>query len=91
MNPCSEECRTPVDCLVCGKRKCPVGRDPGIEAASGYCDWECPGYDKKPNPPHLWPGEPLGNEADPFLAPCTVIGCEGSWETHRDHTRDDHR
>ena len=45
------------DCTTCGKRKGPRGRDPGLEAASGYCGWDCPGYTEDPQVGHYWPGE----------------------------------
>jgi hypothetical protein len=50
-----------VECAVCHKRKHPIGRDPGIHAASGYCDSDCPGFMAKPRPGQLWPGERWGD------------------------------
>jgi hypothetical protein len=32
---------------------------------NGLCDWECEGYQKDPQPPHLWPGELIGDEKEP--------------------------
>jgi hypothetical protein len=40
---CAEACAAMPECSVCGMRKHPRGRGPGIEAASGYCSYECPG------------------------------------------------
>ncbi len=55
--PCTEKCRASVLCVVCGKRKAPVGRDVGI-AWDSYCMLdECAGYQQAPRPPHLWPSE----------------------------------
>lgn len=56
---CSERCRAPVTCTVCKMRKAPVGRSVPMEAANGYCNWECEGYDRDPKPGHLWPNEDL--------------------------------
>ena len=41
-------------CTVCKRMKKPLGRD---SMDNGLCDHECPGYDKKPCPMQLWPGE----------------------------------
>jgi hypothetical protein len=48
-----------VDCAVCGQRKKPLGRSAplGME----MCDDDCKGYEQKPFPGSLWPGE---SEAD---------------------------
>lgn len=54
---CTEACRTPVDCTVCGLRKQPRGRCAPMEMANGLCSWDCAGYMQDPKPPHLWPGE----------------------------------
>lgn len=55
-----------VRCTECGKRKCPLGRDPGMVAADSYCDWNgCEGYWQDPKPSQMWPGE----ECDPIT--CT--------------------
>ncbi len=51
---CGPKCWTSVDCTMCGMRKQPRGRSVPLEAANSYCDFECPGYDDKPWPPHLW-------------------------------------
>jgi len=44
-----------IDCAVCGKQKCPVGRSAPLE--SYLCDWECDGYRLAPFVGSLWPGE----------------------------------
>lgn len=54
---CTEACWLPVYCTVCGKRKAPRGRSVPLEAANGYCNWECSGYTQEPKAPHLWPDE----------------------------------
>ena len=46
-----------VNCAVCGMSKHPIGRDPGVAAANGYCGRDCPGYTQEPHPDYLWPGE----------------------------------
>ena len=46
-----------VNCVVCGLRKKPRGRDAPLAMANGLCDHECPGYDRDPEPHDLWPGE----------------------------------
>lgn len=46
-----------VNCTVCGFRKKPVGRSAPLEMANSLCDHECPGYQEKPLPGSLWPGE----------------------------------
>ena len=65
-NPsCVEKCRTPVECLVCRRRKKPCGRDVGAAAANGFCDRDCEGYEQEPIAPHLWPSELIGDEKEP--------------------------
>ena len=54
---CTIECEKIVDCTVCGRRKPPRGRSVPMEAASGYCEHECPGHDAEPLGGHLWRGE----------------------------------
>ncbi len=39
------------------RRKAPRGRSVPMEAATGYCDYDCPGYGAEPNPGHFWPNE----------------------------------
>jgi hypothetical protein len=50
-----------VTCAVCGQQKHPLGRDPGVYAANGYCGHDCPGYMQEPRPGQLWPGERYGD------------------------------
>jgi len=54
---CTEKCWAMPDCKICGRQKCPSGRDPGMAAESDYCHWDCPGYTEDPKPGHYWPGE----------------------------------
>jgi hypothetical protein len=60
---CTPACWAVVDCAVCGKRKHPRGRDPGMYAANGYCAYECRGHNLPPQAGHLWPNE-ADDEAD---------------------------
>ncbi len=53
----SESCWASPQCVVCGRTKKPKGRDAGIAAANGYCDYSCPGYTQGEQPGHFWPGE----------------------------------
>jgi type II secretory pathway pseudopilin PulG len=46
-----------VECTTCRRPKLPYGRSGPPEAASGYCDWDCPGYREAPPVGSLWPGE----------------------------------
>ena len=46
-----------VDCVVCGRRKKPVGRSAPMEMANSLCDQDCEGYYQEPKPGQLWPGE----------------------------------
>lgn len=62
---CTIECERVVECVVCHKRKAPAGRDPGVAASSGYCDYECTGRHLEPLPGHLWPGELAQMDAPP--------------------------
>jgi hypothetical protein len=55
--PCTEACERMPECTVCRRRKHPIGRDPGVYAANGYCGHDCPGYSQEPTSGHLWPGE----------------------------------
>lgn len=54
---CTAECEAMPECTVCHRRKHPRGRDPGLEASSGYCEPECAGSELPPHAGHLWPGE----------------------------------
>lgn len=56
---CIEACRTPVECIVCHRRKTPRGRD---SMDNGLCDRDCEGYDLFPISGHLWPGEELSEK-----------------------------
>lgn len=62
---CTVACERIVECVVCGKRKAPNGRDPGMYSASSYCAYECPGRYQPPLPGHLWPGELAEMDAPP--------------------------
>lgn len=55
--PHNETCWRQVDCIVCGKRKKPIGRDAPTAMANSLCDHECPGYYRDPQPPHYWSKE----------------------------------
>ncbi|HET7379564.1 MAG TPA: hypothetical protein VFJ24_05955 [Gaiellales bacterium] len=57
MPDCTPACWAMPDCKRCGMRKAPRGRSVPLEAANGYCGWDCPGYDEDPKPGHLWPEE----------------------------------
>jgi hypothetical protein len=46
-----------VECVVCHRRKKPVGRSAPDAMAGSLCDSECPGYYEDPRPGQLWPGE----------------------------------
>lgn len=70
---CSPRCWMSVDCVHCGKRKKPIGRDAPPETVPGLCTEFCPGYLKDPQPPHLWPTEP----------PDDWWGCDEGWEVER--------
>lgn len=51
------------ECLVCGMRKKPYGRDAGVMAANSYCGEDCPGYRQEPFAGTCWPDErPLDSE-----------------------------
>jgi hypothetical protein len=54
---CTEKCAAMPYCVECGRKKHPRGRDPGVYASSGYCEFECPGRNKEPEAGHLWPNE----------------------------------
>ncbi len=56
--PCTpEKCEATQICLVCGRRKAPIGRDVAPERAGDLCGDSCDGYRQIPFPGHLWPGE----------------------------------
>ena len=46
-----------VDCVVCRRRKKPVGRSAPLPLAGALCDDDCEGYRQDPTPSQLWPGE----------------------------------
>lgn len=52
MNTCTTACWTETICLVCEHAQPPIGRSVALEAASGYCDCDCPGW--VDNRRHLW-------------------------------------
>lgn len=54
MPGCTEKCWTRVECARCGRSKKPHGRSVPMEAANGYCDQDCSGYDEEPKAGHLW-------------------------------------
>jgi hypothetical protein len=56
---CTEECRKPVQCVVCRRYKAILGRDIPAAASNGYCHYlQCPGYMQDPPArQHLWPNE----------------------------------
>lgn len=54
---CTSACEAAPQCLTCHLTKRPRGRSVPIEAESGHCGWDCPGYDQEPRSGHLWPGE----------------------------------
>lgn len=54
---CTDACYAMPECVVCHKTKHPRGRDPGMYAASGYCDSDCQGNAQDPQAGHLWPNE----------------------------------
>lgn len=54
---CTVACEATQECVVCRRRKKPVGRAGPIEMANGMCDDDCRGYRLDPTPGHLWPGE----------------------------------
>jgi hypothetical protein len=58
-----ERIGTLAKCVVCGRSKCPRGRD---TVDPWLCDMECPGYDQPPLPGDLWDGE----TAEEFGYPC---------------------
>ena len=51
-----------VTCVVCGRRKKPVGRSAPV--GSGLCDHDCEGYCQKPFPGTLWPDESPQEDQD---------------------------
>lgn len=54
---CTAACEATPTCARCHLTKPPRGRSVPMEAASGYCGWDCPGYSEEPRSGHLWPGE----------------------------------
>lgn len=46
-----------VYCVVCKRRKAPIGRSVPYEIYGAYCERECAGYDIEPFVGSLWPGE----------------------------------
>jgi hypothetical protein len=52
------------ECLICGRRKKPYGRDAGAAAANGYCGYDCEGYNQEPKAGHFWPEERDEPDAD---------------------------
>lgn len=61
---CTESCELVVDCVVCKRRKPPIGRDVPPYIGGSYCEHECPGHDLEPRGGHLWPGELRRNKED---------------------------
>lgn len=72
---CSASCAEMPECVVCHRTKAPVGRDPGVVAANGYCAHECPGHREAPHPGHLWPSEWADHENGDHRA-CNSCGGE---------------
>ena len=50
-------CERMPTCKTCGMSKPPRGRSVPMEAANGYCGYDCSGYGEEPRSGHLWPGE----------------------------------
>jgi len=48
---------TRVTCVVCGLTKAPTGRSVSPAMAGSFCDRACPGWECRPLPGSLWPGE----------------------------------
>jgi len=57
LSKCTEACAAQPECVVCLKRKAPMGHSVPLEAATGYCQPGCIGYWIEPKPGHLWPEE----------------------------------
>jgi len=72
-----------VYCSVCDQRKCPRGRDGGLQWYG--CDWSCAGYDQKPHVGSLWPGE----LATQFGFPVGSVGNEIVWVQYPEGWDDD--
>lgn len=51
---CDSKCWRQVQCTRCQRQKQPRGRSVPMEAANGYCSYDCAGYDQEPAPPHLF-------------------------------------
>lgn len=58
-----------VNCTVCRKRKAPIGRRVPLEMSNGMCSRDCPGYDQRPYPGDLWPGETRRDFGYPIECP----------------------
>jgi len=54
---CTEACERVVTCVVCRRRKPPIGRDVPTEMSGSYCEHECQGHNQAPRGGHLWSGE----------------------------------
>ena len=67
-----------VECVVCGRKKKPVGRSAPAEMANSLCDHECEGYWKEPIPGQLWP-----NETQEDFGYCVACGKPLPHENHR--------
>lgn len=48
---------TDVECLICKKRKAPIGRSISLATAGSYCNFECYGYYQEPKADYLFPNE----------------------------------
>ncbi len=63
-----------VECAVCGREKCPVGRSAPVGEC--LCDHDCEGYRQEPFVGSLWPGETeeefgfqIGSDGTEVVAP----------------------
>lgn len=54
---CTIDCEAAPQCTVCKLTKPPRGRSVAMEASTGMCNPECPGFFEEPRSGHLWPGE----------------------------------
>lgn len=54
---CTEACAAMPRCTKCHRTKPPRGRSVGMAAVSGYCGYDCEGYDEEPRAGHMWPEE----------------------------------
>ena len=57
MSACGAACWAMPECTTCRLRKPPRGRSVAMEAANGYCGYDCSGYHEEPRAGHFWPGE----------------------------------